>query len=239
MSNDYLTLSTNTKENVLQELRHLLHATRSLIDDISQDQLTQHQADMMVGLLEFYQADIGKLLGYDSVLARERKERYKEVQLAYQRVSELEKMIGSNREVDGLKEQLGHLYEVINEWWNDKGFYHISNYRYYSTGVIGLSFCFMLDYKYSRKRNPENGELNKEEYMCHLRSLGYEVVYLEGYGLHLLDVQVNRKLLKTLIQSRFPSSKIERYQNRSIGGDDEYNVLQALDVTIESLHDVV
>lgn len=240
MTSPYVEISANDKEAVKKELTHLIHAAHSLLDDIKKDQLRPENAGMMVSLLESYQVDVGKLLGYETELAKQREERFVEIREKNKEIDELQKQLASNKPIDGLQEQLRHLYDIVNKWWSEEGFYHISDYRYYALGHVGLKFCFMMDYKYSRQRDPENGTMNREEYLEYLKKQGYEPVYSEGNGMFLLDTEANRKVLKDFLKSRFPSIRINKYENRNMSRTDEdCMVIFEIDATIANLHDIV
>lgn len=240
MTTPYIELSEKDTKEVTKELKHLIHAAHSLLDDVVKEQLRQDNTGMMISLLESYQVQVGKILGYETELAKERENRFVEIREKSKRIMELEEQISSSKPIDGLQEQLKYLYDVIDKWWKEEGFYHISDYRYYSSGVVGLKFYFMMDYQYSMQRTSEPGEMNREEYTAYLQGQGYEVIYSKGNGMYLLDTPVNRQLLKKLITTRFPSVRINGYENRNLSRTDEdCIVIFGIDATINSLHDIV
>jgi hypothetical protein len=231
-------LNSDEKAVALKSLKDLYFVTKQMHDWLATDELTVEMGGTMPSLIESHFTDISKLLNYESVLTREKEERHRLIRQAHERVRELEKQIGENKPVDGLKEQLKFLANIVSDWWNKYGFHHVSDENFTEYGQYTAKFCFMLDHISMFSDTPETDKKSKKERLQELENEGYDIVYDDrGRSPELVDNDNNRKRLIELIEGRFPSAEIVRTRNHYSNRKGVYT-FRDIEVYIYDLHDI-
>lgn len=234
-------LDENQKVVLLKALKDIHFANGQLRDWVSKDILTEEMSKTLPSLIESYFGTVAKTLNYDSHLLAEQEARYAEIKKANRTINELRDQLGSSKPVDGLAEQLKHLVDVVSNWWNQEGFNHVSNQKFYPYGGMRMEFSFMLD-SYSRfSKTPVSDARDKQEHIQHLRDMGFEFADFENgrsEKLNLIDNPHNRLLLSKMLKERFPSIKIHSWDNKSSYSDDEIFVIWHIDASIYDLKDI-
>ncbi|ADO59744.1 hypothetical protein PPSC2_26460 (plasmid) [Paenibacillus polymyxa SC2] len=237
MSLDFVRLHADQKEVLLKDLNSLIQAAHQMVNSVQQNTLDLDEAHQITALMEFNHIDIAKMVGYESYVTKKREEHYPENREVNKRNHELEQK-ASLKPLDGLKEQLNQLSGVVSEWWKTDGFHCVNDFRFYSSGCAGMTFCFMLKYRYSTRKLPMAERFNKKVYVDKIKNDGYEIEDIEGYGLEVLDTPNNRSLLRSLLISRFPSIRINSFRNQVVGKNDDTYILTGIDATIFDLTDI-
>jgi hypothetical protein len=238
MTEKIVKLNIDQKKTVLNELKDIIRTSAQISKWIEQDSLTLSMVGDMVGLVEFQYTDIAKILGYETHLIKERDERYHEIRDVKNRNYELEQMIASLKPIEGLKEQLNQLSNIVSEWWKSDGFDFVSDFRFYSGGSAAMKFCFMLNNGYSSGITSTRRHLTKDQYIKQIKENGYEIKEIEGTGLVVLDTLNNRMLLRNLLVDRFPSIRLNSFGNHAVGKHDDIYILDGIDATIFDLRDI-
>lgn len=240
MENDAKVIfNPDQKAVALKTLKDMFFAVKQLRDWISEDNLSQEMAGILPQLIEGHFTDISKLLNYESVLTKEKEERHQRIREANRRIRELEKQLGDNKPIDGLKEQLQLLASRVSSWWNKYGFYHVSDVVFTEYGLYKARFCFMLDHLYTFSETPVTDKKNRKQRVQELIEEGWDIYYEEGgRSPKLVDNDNNRSRLVKLIQTRFPSAKIVRTRNWCTDNEDVF-VYRDIEVYIYNLHDIV
>lgn len=207
-------LNADQKAVAQKTLKDMFLAVRQLHEWINNDNLTQDMAGILPSLIESHFTDIAKQLNYESVLTKEKEERHQQIREENQRIRDLERQLGENKPIDGLKEQLYLLANIVSDWWNEHGFHHVSDEKFTEHGHYTARFCFMLDYISTFSETPETDKKSKKQRIEELINEGWEIFYEEnGRSPKLIDNDNNRAKLTQLIKSRFPSSKIVKTRN--------------------------
>ncbi|MBP1308981.1 hypothetical protein JOD82_002001 [Paenibacillus sp. 1182] len=238
MSLDFVRLNTDQKEVLLKDLKSLIQSAHQMANLVQQNELDYGVAHQITALIEFNHTDIAKMVDYESYVTKEREERYVEICEVNKRNHELEQKIASLKPIDGLKEQLCQLSDVVSEWWKTDGFHYVKDFRFYSSGCAGMTFCFMMKYGYSTRQSPMSERLNQKAYIDKLKNDGYEIEDIEGHGLKVLDTPNNRSLLRSLLIARFPSIRMNSFRNQAVGKNDDTYILTGIDATIFDLSDI-
>lgn len=239
MSNqENVVLNPDQKAVALKTLKDLFFAAQQLHEWINKDSLSQEMAGILPSLIESHFADIAKQLNYGSKLTKEKEERHQQIREANTRIRELEKQLGENKPLDGLKEQLRHLATTVSDWWNTHGFYHVSDENFTEYGQYTARFCFMLDHLSMYSATPVTDKRNWRERIQQLIDEGWDIIFEDGRrSPQLLDNDNNRMKLVDLIQSRFPSAKIIKTRNWQRNEETGF-VFRDLEVYIYDLKDI-
>lgn len=234
-----LELTTDQKAVFLKTTKDMFFAVRQLHEWVEKDSLSKEMSGIIPSLIEGHFSDIAKQLGYESVLAKEKEERHLQIRNANQRIRELEKQLGEGKPIDGLKEQLKHLADIVSNWWNEYGFHHVSDEEFTEYGQYKARFCFMLDHISMFSDTPVTDKKNNKDRLKQLSDEGWDIVYEKnGRSPELLDNDNNRKRLIELIEGRFPSAKVVRTRNHYSYKNGEYK-FRDVEVYIYDLRDIV
>ena len=79
-----------------------------------------------MGLFESYFTELSDILGYDSVIAEERKKRYKEIRTLQEQLRESLAEQSKTITTDLLIEKLNHLDGLFRTWYSSLGFHYAS-----------------------------------------------------------------------------------------------------------------
>lgn len=223
----------------LKTTKDMFFAVRQLHEWVEKDSLSKEMSGILPSLIEGHFTELSKLLNYESVLTKEKEERHLQIRRANERIRELEKQLGEGKPIDGLKEQLRYLADIVSNWWNKYGFHHVSDEEFTEYGQYKARFCFMLDHISMYSDTPETDKKNKKDRLEQLTAEGWDIVYNEnGRSPELLDNDNNRNRLVKLIEGRFPSSKVVRTRNHYLHKSGEYT-FRDVEVYIYDLRDIV
>lgn len=228
----------DTKESLLKSTKDLFFAAKQLHEWVRDNQLNVEMKSTLASLIESHFVDVSKLTGYESHLAKEHERRFVDIRNANGRIHELEKMLGSAKPIDGLKEQLRGLYDIIRDWWNEEGFHHISELQFTEGGHVKLQFNFMLDFFSSMSDKPDSERKSRAEHVEGLRERGFDIRNVDGEKLKVIDNAINRSLLSEMLTARFPSIKIIEYKNHCAYKNTELFILRHVEAYIYDLKDI-
>ncbi|PWW06314.1 hypothetical protein DFQ01_103216 [Paenibacillus cellulosilyticus] len=233
-----LVLSDDKKAVCLKSIKDLFFAAKQLHDWLDKDELTQEMSGILPSLIESHFSEIAKALNYESVLTKEKTERHQQIRKANERIRVLEKQLGEGKPIDGLKEQLKYLADIVSKWWDVYGFHHVSDEVFSEHGHYKARFCFMLDHISMYSDTPETDKKNAKDRINQLIEEGYDIVFENGdRHPRLIDNDNNRTRVVNLIQSRFPSAKVWTTKNHY---DDRNGVyfFRDVEVYIYDLRDI-
>lgn len=241
MEEKIVRLNEDEKAVLLKALKDLHHANGQLYGWVERDELTEDMSKILPSLIESHFSEIAKVVDYESHLLAEKEKRHEAIRNANMRIRELEEKLGSNKPVDGIKEQLHHLWKTVQSWWNTEGFHHVSEECFYPYGGLKVEFHFMLDHYRSYSKTPETDKRNKNEHIQFLRDKGFEFADFErdrSEKLHLIDNPHNRKLLTSMLRGRFPSIEIHKWGNHSSRSNPDTFLIWNIDASIVNLGDI-
>lgn len=241
MDDKKLELNEDQKSVLLKVLKDIHFANAQLREWVSKDLLSIEMSKTLPSLIESYFSEAAKVLNYESYLLEEKEKRYAEIKKANQKIHELQGKLGSDKPVDGLKEQLKHLSEVVSEWWNTEGFNHVHDTNYYPYGGMRVKLSFMLEHCRSFSKTPVTDKRSREEHIQYLREMGFEFADFEkgrSEKLDLIDNHQNRSLLIKMLTERFPSLEVHSFSNHSSYSKKEIFIIKHIDASIYNLSDI-
>lgn len=145
-------------------------------------------------------------------------------------VSSLYEDIKAEELVEGIQGGMTRLVDEIEEWWSSEGFFIVNDVRFLPTGGVKMWLGLFLDT--SRSQN------DILSYRHRMENDGLDM-FNGNVGSHMiLDTTRSRRSLKALIDLRFESATIARYDsyaNREQPGC----YLQGIEVLIPDLRAVI
>lgn len=241
MEETKVVFNEDNKAILLKSLEDMHFANGQLYEWVRKDSLTKDMSKTLPSLIESYFSEAAKVLNYGSHLIEEKEKRHEALRNANIKIRELEAKLGSSKPVDGLKEQLQHLKDKVNEWWDDEGFNHVSDEVFTPYGGLRARYSFMLGHRRTFGKTPATDKRNNEQHIQHLRDKGFvfDDTSEDRYEkLHLIDLPKNRKLLREMLQERFPSLEIHSFKNRACRHNEDTYIIWNLDATIHDLNDI-
>jgi len=243
MNETKMSFTDDQKAVLLKALKDIQYANGQLYGWVKNDQLTEEMSRTLPTLIESYFSEAAKLLNYESHLLSEKENRHVEIRKANETIRELKEKLGSNKSVDGLQEQLKVLSNKVRDWWNAEGFNHVTDYKFDPYGGYHVKFSFMLDMRRSRlsSKTPVTDIRKTDEHVQYLRDRGFQFADFEddrSEKLKLIDNQNNRLLLTEMLKERFPSIKIESWDNKSSYSNDDIFIIWHVDAYIYDLGDI-
>lgn len=213
-----------TLEDSLKELYHVAASTLQMSKDGSLD---DEMKGTMVSLIETHFKNIAKKLNYESVLVKEREERFAMVRQLNQNIRDLEEKLANATDTSGIREKLRNLSDTVYSWWESCGFAHVSEQKFTTSGVYLGELAVRL----------EDPAIHKP--MLEAKGFVFANRFGRDEACMLLDTAHNRKLLINMIMERFPSAKVTSFKNRFCSKQDDYNyVIHYVGFTIYNLEDI-
>jgi hypothetical protein len=235
-----VSLNMAEKMRCLKELRDIHFSVEQLYNWVQKDRLTEEMKERLLQLIEFHVADLSKILGFDSLSAQKVEEKYAEIRRANQRIRELEKQLGSKNPIEGLREQLKELTDLFRKWWDKEGFGYVREMYFtdYGTLEADLGFSFQKTNLFSD--TPVSDEIAEQQWLESLKEKGYQLYTRKrSDDKELLDCPKNRELLTELLESRFPSLEIKKWESYKIYESEEnlYEI-RSVKVSIKDVRDL-
>lgn len=211
-------LNADEKEVALKTIKEANFAIQQLYNWLNGDSLTVETKETLLSLVDYKVSDIGQVLGVDTKSNEKIEKKHAEIRQANLKIRELEEKIGKNSPIEGLKEQLKALSELVQAWWKKDGFGYIRemNFTQYGRFEAELSISFH-SFSSTFSKTPASDRKTKKEWIQSLKDKGYQLYQNEnGSDIELIDCPENRKLIEDEIESRFPSALVESWEVRRI-----------------------
>lgn len=193
--------SAEEKKRQLDILQELQATAEQFQEQLQEGRLTTEMAGVFPSLLEAHFMQLARSLNYESTLTADYEERFRDLAAAHQRLAELEKQLGESRPLNGLGEQLTHLGDVVDDWWQDQGFSHTGESFFSRNGNLQIKCnCTLRDID--------------EHHVVNLQRQGYVVIWnSRDQEAVLPDNDINKQLLQELILLRFPGAIIHAFSS--------------------------
>ena len=223
--NDDPTLVDVDIKAVEKEVNHAHLVLSQMKEHLNKGNLNRGYCETLCGCFEMYAENILGLLDYDSVIKRQKEERYAEIKRINFENRELRKQLGEKVSAEDVRECLKNLKEIINKWWDEEGMGYISSLEF-SEYVIKMELSGSLSMSSSKDQVEK------------LRTKGYEIVMEDRTSSHgsLSCSDKNIELLKKEVRKRFPSAtlfSVDSYYDR--GGQ---GLIRKAEFYIKSYDDV-
>lgn len=237
-------LTPDNKVVALKTISELSGELGSLHEMIKKNELYPDMANVIPSLLEHNIADLCKALGYDSDNDKKIKERYAELRKANDKIRELERKLGEQKDIDIFPEVMKILSEKIKTFWKKEGFGHVSDISFTAYGHCRVKFSGMLF--------PERGLLiHSETPVSDAKAASQWIQDLKDRGFTLrkespdsreeqfvLYDDKNVKLLCDMIYKRFPSAKIFNINNYLAHNKKDIYEFRDIEIMVYDLSDI-
>lgn len=167
----------------------------------------QNTANLICQSMEIYTSKMHKLLNYDSKLNKDMEERHATIRGLNQENRELRAQIGATVTNEHVREKLKNIDKSIGDWWNSLhlGYLHTNFHNY------GIQVIFKVAPYLHLKMDSSEDEAKFIK--KHSKELGLKLSDGGKGGVFrhpdLLDTEKNKKIIHTLVKTKYPSAKLE------------------------------
>lgn len=238
MPNEHLELTADQSAVLQQKLSDIMLGLGTMAGLLKRgESVPRDLAQSALSLSDYRLAEIGKLVGVDTLSAEKIEERHAEMRKANMRIRELEAQIGASHSPAMAKMSLGVLSQRLMHWWNLEGFGHISEESYNRYGAtIKFSCSLFGNFRMIDSDTPISDKERKQMWLQSLRDRGFEL-HQEGREIDLIDNDNNRRVLLELFAARMPSSLILSFSNHYTRG--EIMEMRDIEVRIRDFEDIL
>lgn len=210
---EMVNLQSAQKEKISTCLSELLHSTEFFYQLVNCGKLSKENVKTHMGLFESYFTELSDILGYDSVIAKERKKRYTEIRTLREQLRESLTEQSKTITTELLIEKLNHLDGLFRAWYSSLGFHYASQekitqrmFLYTVTQELEKEPSCSCVPKECRKYMDEWGivPINKREYWD---------IFEDQFHDELLDTDKNRKNLEKLYEKYLPGFRIWKFES--------------------------
>lgn len=228
-------LDEDQKNGCVKKINEIGFAIATVKERIGNETLDVNMRECVLGMVEFHIAELGTIVGYDSLAKEKIEERSKEIRECNLRIRELEEQLGSGKAIDGLSEQLTHLAKVIDDWWRGTGIGHIyDGVRFTNYGSVEVE----LKISVGSRTFEERKERSKKEIIARLLGEGWDLLQVKGDDPRIRDTKWNKERVISILKNRFPSVEVLSMEIGRVYGSEEL-CLKGLKVLIYEVGDVV
>lgn len=216
-------LTEDNKALGLKELKDLYSAVGTLYGWIDTDTLTVDMKETLFSLIESYTATAAKYIGFDSQAQEKIDKMHKDIREANGKIYELRAKLADEGSPEIIKEFLAKGHDAIYTWWKSLGFSLVTDDSFHGYGYMA-KFCTDIGHISFCSTHPSKDKEEKEDKLQKMLDDGWDLnIPNRERSYYVLDTQNNRDKLLTLVRSKFPSAKINKWVNWNLGqGDDFY-----------------
>jgi hypothetical protein len=205
-----LDLSKDDQSVLQRELREQIFGFGHLVNLLVENKpVAKNLAHSILYMAESRVAQICKLTGIELDSATDREQRYARIRGLNARVRDLERELGQGGTVEQTKAHLKNASDILNKWWDDRGFGHISDIRFSPYGSLEAKFSCSLfgAFRLTKSDTPVSDVENKKLWYQSLRERGFKLTEIpQEREPSLEDCDQNRAALTNLFTSNLPSS---------------------------------
>lgn len=209
-----LVLNDKEKENVIKKINEEASCLLFFRDLIKEEKAVMTSVHTCLGLNESYHSELSKMVGYDSILAKEKEERCKEIKEKNEEIRKLTEQRGKEVTPEAIQGALKRYEDIFRAWYDNEGFRYasISNLSAY-----GMSAELTADMDFSDSERYDNEIYKKiwtenkgtEEKIA----AGWDIYKSQFHG-ELLDTDNNKKRINELLLKYFPNTRIFKFTGR-------------------------
>lgn len=197
-------------------------------EQLKKGKLTEGMKETHLSLTESYVQDFLKAMDYDSIIQKDKDERFKEIRAVNEENRELRKQLGEKVSNEDVREKLKSLEKSIESWWNINSFGHTSKINFMGHGAE-IEFSGMVSESYHNRKNKDK-EQTEEDKIEYLKKLGFEIedsfVVSNDKSLELID---------KMLTDKYPSTKIISTTTNNRKNE---SVFRKINVIIYDLNDI-
>lgn len=209
-----LLLSGKEKEEAIKKINEEISCLLFFRDLIQEEEAVVTNVWTCLGLNESYHSDLSRMVGYDSILAKEKEERHKEIREKNEEIRKLTEQRGKEVTPEAIQGALRRYEDIFRAWYDNEGFRYasISNLSAYGmTAELTSEMNFRDSEKYDsdiyKKIWTENS--GTEEKIDD----GWDI-YKSQFHAELLDTENNKKRINELFLRCFPNTRIFKFTGR-------------------------
>lgn len=210
-----LLLSGKEKENVIKKINEEISCLLFFRDLIQEEKAVVTNVWTCLGLNESYHSDLSKMVGYDSILAKEKEERYKEIRAKNEEIRKLTEQRGKEVTPEAIQGALRRYEDIFCAWYENEGFNYasISNLSAYGmtaelTSEMNFRDFTRYDHDEIYKKIWTENKSTEEKI-----DSGWDI-YKSQFHAELLDTENNKKRINELFLKCFPSIRIFKFTGR-------------------------
>lgn len=206
-----LLLSGKEKEEVIKKINDEISCLLFFRDLIQEEKAVVTNVWTCLGLNESYHSDLSKMVGYDSILAKEKDERHKEIREKNEEIRKLTEQRGKEVTPEAIQGALRRYEDIFRAWYDNEGFKYasISNLSAYGMTV---ELTPEMNFRDSEKYDDEiykkiwTEDSGTEEKI----NEGWDI-YKSQFHAELLDTENNKKRINELLLRFFPNARIYKF----------------------------
>lgn len=207
-------LSKESSKRAIKLVNDILGSMSFFRDNISGGDLQEDEVETFMGLFESYFSELSPIVGYDSMLVQERKDRYTKIRELNTEISQLRADMGKKISSDAASGFLKNCDDIFRAWYGSYGFHYASLKNISFWGMI-YEFSDEIDYfsddgLSSRK---ELAEQMAKDHTIISEQAGWDVAKDKYHG-SLLDTDNNKAKLRDLLKTDFPDCDIRKFESR-------------------------
>lgn len=210
-----LLLSGKEKENVIKKINEEISCLLLFRDLIQKDKAVMTNVWTCLGLNETYHSDLSKMVGYDSILAKEKEKRYIDIREKNEEIRNLTEQRGKEVTPEAIQGALRRYEDIFRAWYDNEGFRYASISNFSAHGMIS-ELTSEMNFRDSEKYDTEiykkiwSENTGTEEKI----NDGWDI-YKSEFHAELLDTENNKKRITELFLKYFPNAKIYKFTGRS------------------------
>ena len=166
-------------------------------EQLKNGRLTEGMKTTHLSLSESYLIEFLKANNYDSILEKEKQQRYAEIRSLNDENRALRTQLGQKVSNEDVRERIKIMESDFNKWWNIYGFGHVSDFAF-------TSYCAKIKLTGMVFESRYKKEVNTDERKCdYLNRLGFEI-----QDQFVVMSEKSLKLFESLITDKYPSADI-------------------------------
>ena len=208
-------LSGKDKEKAIKIINESLSSLLVLRDLIKTDKVVVSNIDTHLSLNESFHAELSKILGYDSILAKEYEERHLEIRKKNEEIRQLKEQRGKEVTPEAITGALRLYEDIFRAWYENEGFEYgsiSSKSDYGMTVELTSNMNFTEDT--SPERNPIYQTIWSDDISTESKIKNGWDIYESQFHAELLDTDNNKKRIKELLLKNFPKVSIHSFCGR-------------------------
>lgn len=222
-----------------QHVQDLFFACKAVHESMNSSQgLNQSLANSSLRAMQYYFADLCKVLGIQTETAAEVEQRSRLMRAAHLRVHVLEQELAS-RSTHGVGMGLKGLEDRLRQWWETEGLGHVSEVGFHSYGCRAkLSGMISGRFMSSFSKTPASDKERREVWIKELEEAGIVLAqeHPSSRDWEVVDCDATREALQELLAKSFASGEIlEIRSHKSRAG---FMSLRDVDVLIRDLDEI-
>jgi len=208
---EFIRMSDDQQAVALREIADIMHGLTVLANELTKGRTVQ--TELMRNILYISDASLANLAhitGIETESAVRRAERHTRLQIANDRVRELEHLLGAGASTEQTQMSVKRLLNRVRQWWRTEGLGHLSDIHLDEYGQLDMKLSCHLFGNFSsvRAATPLSDKRRKEQWFDAVRARGFVLNDAESSQDSVLDCDASRQALIALVTAVFPSAQV-------------------------------